>query len=72
MIAKGVARLRGINAAGSILVGKPAYYQRFGFLPFPHLAPDKEPAEYFMILPMGVVEPKSVVKFHGVGVKQLP
>jgi putative acetyltransferase len=66
MIAEGVARLRGLNAAGCILVGEPAYYQRFGFCPFPHLAPESEPAEYFMILPMGVAEPKSRMQFHPV------
>jgi putative acetyltransferase len=64
LIAEGVARLRGLNAAGCILVGNPAYYQRFGFRPFPHLAPETEPAEYFMILPMAVAEPKSKMQFH--------
>ncbi|MGL4490034.1 MAG: GNAT family N-acetyltransferase, partial [Rhizobiaceae bacterium] len=56
MIAKGLAHLIAMNASGCILVGNPDYYQRFGFRPFPHLAPDNEPAEYFMILPMGVAE----------------
>jgi putative acetyltransferase len=64
MIAEGVARLRGLKAAGCILVGDPAYYPRFGFRPFPHLAPETEPAEYFMILRMEVAEPKSRMQFH--------
>ena len=41
MIAEGVARLWRMNAAGCILVGDPAYYQRFGFRPFPLLAPER-------------------------------
>jgi putative acetyltransferase len=64
MIAEGVARLRTMDAAGCVLVGDPAYYQRFGFRPFPHLAPNREPAEYFMILPLGVDEPRAAMEFH--------
>ncbi|MGL4490442.1 MAG: GNAT family N-acetyltransferase, partial [Rhizobiaceae bacterium] len=56
LMADGLAHLHAMNASGCILVGNPDYYQRFGFRPFPHLAPDNEPAEYFMILPMGVAE----------------
>ena len=64
MIAEGVARLRRLNAAGCILVGDPAYYPRFGFRPFPLLAPEREPAEYFMILPLGIAAPKARMAFH--------
>jgi putative acetyltransferase len=64
MIAVVLARLRAIDAAGCILVGDPAYYQRFGFRPFPHLAPDTEPAEFFMILPMAAAEPNAKIAFH--------
>jgi putative acetyltransferase len=64
MIAEGVARLRGLYAAGCMLVGNPAHYQRFCFRPFPHLAPKRQPAEYFMILLLGVREPRAVMEFH--------
>jgi putative acetyltransferase len=64
LIDEGLARLRGMDAAGCVLVGDPGYYQRFGFKPFPHLAPDGEPPEYFMILPMAVGKPTSEVGFH--------
>jgi putative acetyltransferase len=53
-----------MNAACCILIGDPACCQRFGFRPSPHLAPDNEPAEFFMILPMGAAEPGSAVEFH--------
>jgi putative acetyltransferase len=52
------------DAAGCVLVGNPAYYSRFGFVPFPALAPHGEPAEYFQILPLRVYEPSVVVGFH--------
>jgi putative acetyltransferase len=52
------------DAAGCVLVGNPAYYSRFGFIAYPALAPDGEPAEYFQILPLRVGEPNIVVGFH--------
>jgi putative acetyltransferase len=64
IINAGLALLRERNAAGCVLVGNPAYYSRFGFLPFPHLCPAGEPAEYFQILPMGTPIPTEVVGFH--------
>lgn len=66
LIAEGIARLRALNAAGCVLVGDTNYYPRSGFRPFPDLAPPEEPAEYFMILPLGVAEPGTVVSFHPV------
>lgn len=56
--------MRTQNAAGCALVGNPAYYSRFGWQPFPALAPKGEPAEYYQILPLGVAEPRAVVGFH--------
>jgi putative acetyltransferase len=64
LIKAGIAWLREQNAAGCVLVGSPAYYVRFGFRPYPTLAPAGEPAEYFQILPLGVAEPTVVVGFH--------
>ena len=52
------------EAAGCVLVGNPAYYYRFGFEPYPVLAPKGEPAEYYQILPLRVQEPNVVVGFH--------
>jgi putative acetyltransferase len=64
LIGAGVKVLRELDAAGCVLIGNPNYYSRFGFKQFPHLAPDGEPAEFFMILPLRVVDPQIVVGFH--------
>jgi putative acetyltransferase len=64
LINEGLGKLREWNAAGCIVLGDPTYYQRFGFLPFPALAPAGQPPEYFMILPMMESQPKAVVDFH--------
>ncbi len=64
LINEGLGKLREWNAAGCIVLGDPNYYQRFGFLPFPALAPAGHPPEYFMILPLRESQPKAVVDFH--------
>ena len=64
LIAQGVDLLVQRNAAGCVLVGNPAYYSRFGFLPFPHLCPANEPPEYFQILPLGSPQPDTIIGFH--------
>ena len=64
MIKEGLRQLRALNASGCILVGNPNYYVRFGFQPFPDLAPPGEPPAYFMILPLANATPTSVVAFH--------
>lgn len=64
LVRDGPSRLRGIDAAGCILVGDPAYYARHGFRPFPDLAPESEPAEYFMILPLRISVPTVGMRFH--------
>jgi putative acetyltransferase len=63
-ITAGLAMLNARDAAGCVLVGTPIYYSRFGFLPFPGLAPEGEPAEYFQILPLRITHPTAVVHFH--------
>jgi putative acetyltransferase len=64
LIRHGIDKLRAIDAAGCILVGDPAYYSRHGFLPYPELAPENEPANYFMILPLGIPSPVARMRFH--------
>lgn len=64
IIKAGIAMLRERDAAGCVLVGNPAYYSRFGFVPFPNLCPAGEPAEYFQILLLRIVEPTAIVRFH--------
>jgi putative acetyltransferase len=64
LINTGLTLLRERNAAGCVLVGNPAYYARFGFLPYPALAPEGEPAEYYQILPLRIAKPTVIVGFH--------
>jgi putative acetyltransferase len=64
LIRAGIARLSSKQAAGCVLVGNPAYYSRLGFRPFPALAPEGQPAQYFQILPLREAEPEAVVGFH--------
>lgn len=64
LIHAGIGWLKEQDAAGCILIGNPAYYCRFGFLPFPELVPEGMPAQYYQILPLGVAMPDTVVGFH--------
>lgn len=63
LIGAAIAWLREQDAAGCVLVGNPAYYNRFGFKPYPALAPKGEPAEHYQILPLRVQKPNVVVGF---------
>lgn len=64
LINKGIAMLREQEASGCVLIGNPDYYKRFGFEPYPDLAPEGEPSEYFQILAMKTAKPEAVVNFH--------
>jgi putative acetyltransferase len=56
--------LRDRGGAGCMLVGDPAYYQRFGFRPAPGLVYPGVPPQYFMVLAFGAGMPQGVVTFH--------
>jgi len=64
LIGAGLEWLAEAHAAGCILTGNPDFYRRFGFRSYPELAPPSDPAEYFMILPMGCRSPEAVISFH--------
>jgi len=64
MIERGIVELQSIGALGCILTGNPLYYRRFGFEVSPQLAPDNEPAEYFMLRLLSSVKPKGKFMFH--------
>ena len=49
LINRGLDIIRADGALGCILTGNPEYYQRFGFVVSPSLAPDNEPGEFFMV-----------------------
>lgn len=59
--ALGVAQAYGRD--GVVLMGNPAYYERFGFKRYPAVTYDGEGAEYVQILPIGA-DPAGAVTFH--------
>jgi putative acetyltransferase len=56
--------LREKGAAGCVVLGEPAYYGRFGFLPDPALVFPGVPPEYFQALSFGSSRPRGVVSYH--------
>ncbi|WP_297792545.1 N-acetyltransferase [uncultured Marinobacter sp.] len=56
--------LRSGGAQGCVLVGDPAYYERFGFNPVPDLTLPDVPPEYFQALKFGSTFPVGSVTFH--------
>jgi len=64
LIREGLARLEALGAKGCVLVGDPEYYGRFGFKARPDLVYPDLPAEYFQVLPFGVVVPRGTVAYH--------
>lgn len=51
LIFEGLALLKDAGANGCVVLGEPAYYQRFGFRNDPGLALENVPQEFFMALP---------------------
>jgi putative acetyltransferase len=65
LIDEGLSMMRERGAQGCVLVGSPAYYQRFGFRSYPQLIYAGAPAsEYFMALPFYETVPAGQVEFH--------
>ena len=64
LIREGLSLLRARGAQGCVLVGEPAYYQRFGFRNLPSLTLEGVPPQYFLALPFENPTPGSVVVFH--------
>jgi predicted N-acetyltransferase YhbS len=59
-----LAELGRKGASGCVLVGEPAYYERFGFRSSPGLSYPGVPAQYLLALPFDVAVPGGVVTFH--------
>jgi putative acetyltransferase len=57
LVERGLAELRALGAAGCVVLGDPAYYQRFGFRPVPGLILPDAPAPYFQALSLGAERP---------------
>lgn len=49
LINAGLEQIGALGALGCILTGNPDYYQRFGFVVSPELAPEREPGANFML-----------------------
>ncbi len=64
LIREGLARMRQAGAKGCVLVGDPAYYQRFGFENDPALILEGAPAENFLRLTLDGTTPSGSVIFH--------
>jgi putative acetyltransferase len=64
LMREALAALRQRGARGCVLLGDPAYYQRFGFAPNPRLVLPGVPAEYFQALPFVDALPTGTVTYH--------
>lgn len=64
LIREGLDRLRGQNAAGCVVLGDPAYYQRFGFTRDHALVASDVPAQYFQSLVLHGPQASGIVAFH--------
>ncbi|AGM45264.1 hypothetical protein KGEDBEEJ_01066 [Aeromonas hydrophila] len=60
----GLAQLKGMGAAGCVVLGDPGFYGRFGFVSEPGLTLLGVPAEYFMARSFGAVMPRGEVCYH--------
>ena len=56
--------LRKLSASGCVVLGEPAYYNRFGFRVEPGLVLPKVPPEYFQALLFRSPMPHGVVAYH--------
>ncbi len=52
------------GAAGCVLLGDPAYYNRFGFKPEPNLVLPDIPPEYFQAVCFEATLPRGIVTYH--------
>lgn len=64
LVREGLGQLKGLGAAGCVLVGDPAYYGRFGFEPDPKLTLDGVPPVYFMRVAFSPVYGEGTVSYH--------
>lgn len=64
LVRSGIEAMRARGAAGIVLLGEPAYYQRFGFAAHPGLTLPDVPPAYFMGLPLAGPWAEGVVSYH--------
>ena len=64
LVSEARAWMKARRAHGCILVGDTNYYCRHGFVKSPAHAPEREPPEYFMVLPLLCPAPPGRFSFH--------
>jgi putative acetyltransferase len=64
LMREGLARLKALGARGCVLVGDPAYYERFGFKSLPKLSHEGVPQKNVLALPLDDDQAEGVVTFH--------
>ncbi|MBN1361082.1 MAG: N-acetyltransferase [Sedimentisphaerales bacterium] len=64
LVNEGLGALKVLGARGCVLVGEPAFYQRFGFRSIPDLTMDHVPQENVLVLPFGENTARGVVAHH--------
>ena len=64
LVRDGLASLRAIGAQGCVVMGDPAYYERFGFRQDDRLRYPGVPEAYFMALAFGAEIPNGTVAYH--------
>jgi putative acetyltransferase len=64
LIRDGLQRLQTMGAKGCVVLGDPAYYNRFGFETHAALSFEAAPAEYFMRLAFAEPAPSGRVVYH--------
>ena len=63
LMERALSELGGIQAAGCVLLGDPAYYARFGFRPHPGLELPGVPPDYFLALALRGPVPEGLVRY---------
>lgn len=64
LVREGLAALRGLGAAGCVVLGEPGYYGRFGFAHRPDCVLEGVPPEYFQVLAFGAHMAAGRVTYH--------
>lgn len=64
LMREALALLRERGASGCVLLGNPAYYERFGFRVYPQLVLPGAPRSHFMALSFGSPVPAAEVSYH--------
>lgn len=64
LVKEGLRRLRDLGARGCVLVGDPAFYNRFGFRQDPAMTMEDVPPDVFLALPLAEDIPHGKVEHH--------